>query len=101
MIGNLTKAVQRILNRKHAYRRVFMDADGNISRNAEIVLADLKKFCRATSTTVMVSPVSKSIDPLAMAMAEGRREVWLRIMAHLHIDEKQVFNLEEPKDGDE
>jgi hypothetical protein len=100
MIGNMTKAVRRILNRKHAYRSVFLDADGNVNRNAEIVLADLRKFCRATSTTVMVSPVSKSIDPLAMAMAEGRREVWLRLIAHLHIDEKQVFNLEEPNDGD-
>ena len=96
MIGNLTKAVQRILNRKHAYRSVFMDASGGINPNAEIVLADLKKFCRATSSTVMVSPISKQIDPMAMAMAEGRREVWMRLMAHLHIDEKQVFNLEEP-----
>jgi len=99
MISNLTKAVQRILNRKHAYRSVFMDADGNISRHGEIVLADLKKFCRATSTTVTVSPITKSIDPIAMGMAEGRREVWMRLMAHLHIDEKQVFNLEEPSDG--
>lgn len=99
MIGNLTKSVQRILSRKAAYRRTFFDASGNISRDAEIVLADLRKFCRANSTTVIVSPISKSIDPLGMAMAEGRREVWLRLMAHLHIDEKQVFNLEEPNDG--
>jgi hypothetical protein len=101
MIGNLTKAVQRILNRKHAYRAVFFDASGNVSPNAEIVLADLKKFCRAQSTTVTVSPISKNIDPLAMAMAEGRREVWMRLMAHLHIDEKQVFNLEEPNNGND
>lgn len=99
MIGNLTKSVQRILNRKSAYRRTFMDASGNISRDAEVVLADLRKFCRATSSTVTVSPVTKSIDPIAMGMAEGRREVWMRLMAHLHIDEKQVFNLEEPNDG--
>lgn len=101
MIGNITQAVRRILNRKHAYRRVFMDADGNINSNAEIVLADLRRFCRATSTTVLVSPVSKSIDPIAMAMAEGRREVWMRIMGYLHIDEKQIFNLEEPNDGNQ
>jgi hypothetical protein len=101
MIGNITKAIQRILNRKHAYRSVFMDASGDISRSGEIVLADLRKFCRANSTTVMVSPISKSIDPIAMAMAEGRREVWLRLMAHLHIDEKQVFNLEEPDNGND
>jgi len=73
MIGNLTKSVQRILNRKSAYRRTFMDASGNISRDAEIVLADLRKFCRATSSSVMVSPITKSIDPIAMGMAEGRR----------------------------
>jgi hypothetical protein len=101
MIGNLTAAVRRILNRKHAYRSVFLDASGNPSRNAELVLADLKRFCRATSTTITVSPISKSIDPLAMAMAEGRREVWLRIQAHLLLDEKQVFNLQEPNDGNE
>jgi hypothetical protein len=28
-------------------------------------------------------------------MAEGRREVWLRITAHLHIDERVIFNLNE------
>lgn len=100
MIGNLTKGVQRILGRKTAYRRTFLDASGNISRDAEIVLADLRKFCRGNTTTVIVSPISKSIDPMAMAMAEGRREVWLRLMAHLHIDEKQVFNLEEANNGD-
>lgn len=101
MMGNFTQAVRRIINRKTSYRRIFQDASGNISPDAEIVLADLRRFCRATSTTVTVSPISKSIDPIAMAMAEGRREVWLRIMAHLHIDEKQVFNLEEPSNGDQ
>jgi hypothetical protein len=100
MIGSLTKNVQRILGRKTAYRRTFLDASGNISRDAEIVLADLRKFCRGNSTTVIVSPISKTIDPMAMAMAEGRREVWLRLLAHLHIDEKQVFNLEEANNGD-
>ena len=101
MIGNLTKAVQRVLTRKRAYRNVFMDTEGRITASGEVVLADLRKFCRANSTTVMVSPISKSIDPIAMAMAEGRREVWLRLMAHLHIDEKQVFNLQEPDNGND
>jgi hypothetical protein len=30
-----------------------------------------------------------------MAMAEGRREVFLRIMAHLHIEDRVIFNLNE------
>lgn len=75
-----------------------MDAEGRIHPSAEMVLADLKRFCRATSSTMVISPVSKSCDPIAMAMAEGRREVWMRIQAHLHLDEKTVFNLQEPSD---
>ncbi|MCE2660921.1 MAG: hypothetical protein LW854_22255 [Rubrivivax sp.] len=94
------KLIQRVLRRKLAYRRTFMDAEGRLHPSAEIVLADLRRFCRATGSTMVLSPVSKTIDPLAMAMAEGRREVWMRLMAHLHVDEKQVFNLVEPSEGE-
>lgn len=87
--------IDRILNRKRCYRRVFLDGDGNLGPDAAVVMADLKKFCRASSSTAMVSPISKSIDPMAMAMAEGRREVWNRLMAHLHIDDKVIAQLKD------
>lgn len=91
----MNKLIARILGRKQAYRRTFMAEDGKLGRDAEIVLADLRRFCRASTSTVVVSPVSKQIDPIAMAMAEGRREVWNRIMAHLYVEEKQVWQLTE------
>jgi hypothetical protein len=40
------------------------------------------------------------VDPIASAKADGRREVWLRIMAHLHIDERVVFNLTEEENNE-
>lgn len=86
--------LQKIQKRRYAYRRLFLGENG-LSADGQIVLADLAKFCRATSSTAMISPVSRSVDPIAMAMAEGRREVWLRLMAHLHVDERTVFNLNE------
>jgi hypothetical protein len=91
--------IEKILRKKAAYRRIFLDADGNLSPDAVTVLDDLRKFCRATGSTAVVSPISKTIDPLAMAMAEGRREVWNRIQAHLYVNEKQVFELQERSDG--
>lgn len=91
MLTNIT----RILRRKMAYRRTFFNADGDLHRDSEIVLADLRRFCRANTSTALISPVSKAIDPIAMAMAEGRREVWNRLMAHLHVNEKTVFNLQD------
>lgn len=84
----------KLRRRRYSYRRLFLGEDG-LSADGQVVLADLAKFCRANSSTAIVSPVSRSVDPIAMAMAEGRREVWLRLMAHLHIDERVVFNLNE------
>ena len=86
--------VQRIRNRRHAYRRVFL-ADTELSRDARLVLADLKRFCRATSSTLCISPTTGMVDPVATAAAEGRREVWLRIIAHLHLEDRITLNLEE------
>jgi hypothetical protein len=77
---------------------MFLAESGQLNPDGEIVLADLKKFCRATASTVVVSPVSRSVDPIATAMAEGRREVWLRIMAHLHLEDRAVINLEEKEE---
>jgi hypothetical protein len=88
-------SITRILRRKMAYRRTFFNASGDLHRDSEIVLADLRRFCRANTSTALISPVSKAIDPIAMAMAEGRREVWNRLMAHLHVNEKTVFNLQD------
>jgi hypothetical protein len=84
----------KLRRRRYAYRRMFLGENG-LNADGQIVLADLAKFCRANNSTAIVSPVSRSVDPIAMAMAEGRREVWLRLMAHLHIDERVVFNLDE------
>lgn len=95
----MEKLLARILKRKYAYRRLFLGEDG-LNGDGQIVLADLAKFCKATASTAVVSPVSRQVDPIASALAEGRREVWLRIMAHLHIDEKVVFNLNQSEDND-
>lgn len=95
----MEKLLARILKRKYAYRRLFLGENG-LNGDGQIVLADLAKFCKATSSTAVVSPISRQVDPVASALAEGRREVWLRIMAHLHIDEKVVFNLNQNEDQD-
>jgi hypothetical protein len=95
----MNKLLARLLKRRYAYRRLFLGEDG-LSADGQIVLTDLARFCRATQSTAVVSPISRSVDPIATAMAEGRREVWLRIMAHLHVDERVIFNLNEEEKND-
>lgn len=88
------KLLEKLRKRKYAYRRLFLGDDG-LNADGEVVLADLAKFCRANSSTAVVSPVSRAVDPIATAMAEGRREVFLRISAHLHLEERVKINLNE------
>lgn len=90
------RAMQRVRNRRKAYARTFLADDAELHRHAALVLADLKRFCRAAESTLMVSPVTGQVDPLATAAAEGRREVWMRIIAHLHLEDRITLNLEEP-----
>jgi len=93
----MERLLAKIRKRRYAYRRLFL-GDNGLNGDGQTVLADLAKFCRANASTAVVSPISRSVDPIATAMAEGRREVWLRIMAHLHLEDRAVINLEEKEE---
>jgi hypothetical protein len=59
-----------------------------------IVLAHLARFCRANKPTSVYLD-DGSVDPIASARMDGRREVWLLINEHLHLDDAVVLNLKE------
>jgi hypothetical protein len=66
--------------RRYAYRATF---NGPL---ADVVLKDLARFCRAHESTF-------ETDERAHALAEGRREVWLRIANHLHLTPDELWSL--------
>lgn len=86
--------VSRILRRTHSYRSCFQ-VDGELTPEARMVLKDLAKFCRAYEPTTIVSPVTRCVDPLATMQAEGRREVYNRILWHLKIDDADLLDTKE------
>jgi len=91
----------RLHHRAFGYRAVFVTQDpnlprvdttpwwafwrpprgGSLSPAGEIVMRDLARYCCADRTTLKVSQADQHVDPLAMAFAEGRRDVYLRIQA--------------------
>lgn len=87
--------IEKILGRRQAYRRLFLDADGNLTRDAQIVISDLARFCRLHRSTTIVSTVSRQTDVPASFQAEGRREVILRVLGHLHVDDADLVRLTE------
>ena len=75
---NLNPFFQR---RQSAYKKTFDNPEGRK------VLADLRRFCRATQPTADVNNVNTTF------LLEGRREVWCRIAAHLQLTDEDVYNL--------
>ena len=69
------------LIRRRAYRATFNTVEGRK------VLADLRRFCRASVPTADVNNVQ------ATYLLEGRREVWCRLQAHRMLTDEDVFNL--------
>lgn len=66
--------------RKRAYQFAFPDP-----KNSP-VLKDLAKFCRADKTCF-------DENERRHAVAEGRREVWLRIQQHLNLQPDELYEL--------
>lgn len=76
-------------DRRVAYREVFLGSDGKPTRSAEIVLADLRRFCNASDTSFVPG------DPHATSFGEGKREVWCRIQGTLFLSDDQISALVE------
>jgi len=84
---NIRQGLERswlfLTKRSGAYRAIFA---GPV---AHTVLEDLAQFCRANESTYHP-------DPRVHAALEGRREVWLRIAAHLNLPDEELWKLYNP-----
>lgn len=85
----------RFWNRRESYRRCFVSADGKLTRHGEAVLADLASFCRANRPTVVFASPQRVVDTHASMLAEGRREVYCRIIEILGMTDAQLNQLKE------
>ncbi len=79
--AELLEAARRFLfRRRHNYILTFRSPPG------QEVLRDLATFCHANLSTFKA-------DAREHALAEGRREVWLRIANHLNMSPEELWRL--------
>lgn len=64
-----------------AYQRKFAALDPD----ARAILADLGDYCNFDRTTACVTAAG-TMDPIAMAYAEGRRDAFLRVLSRIGHD---------------
>ena len=98
MASDKWRARLRLLRLSDAYKACFCDKAGKLTPEGERVLRDLGKFCHMHSSTLKVSPVSRSVDTHAMAAAEGRRDVARRVWAYIELRPEDHPSLKEPED---
>jgi len=79
--AEFNRAIAFLWRRKRAYKLTFGSLSG------QEVLMDLIKFCRATTTCAVPGDHDRTL------IAEGRREVFLRITEHLHLNAEELYAL--------
>jgi hypothetical protein len=95
LIEQLTQHWQRIVRRRSHYRHVFL----NTGLSGSIVLADLRRFCKAGEPPLVLN-AQQQTDVYATGMAAGRQEVFWRIAHHLHLDDAKLLELKEQLEND-
>lgn len=96
MTSERWRARLRLLRLSDAYKACFCDDDGKLTPEGERVLRDIGKFCHLNTSTLKVSPVTRSVDTHAMAAAEGRRDVARRLWAYIELRPEDHPQLKEP-----
>lgn len=66
---------------------------GALNPPGEIVLRDLARICHVHKTTA-------AANPTAMAVAEGRRQVFLHILGQLSLTDAQIERISNPQEPD-
>ncbi|MHB8825155.1 MAG: hypothetical protein ACYC5T_10025 [Thiobacillus sp.] len=85
----ILKGIRRILSRRRsAYKALFVPGPAY-----DIVMQDLAKFCRATTTPAVISPLTQQIDQSASFIAIGRQEVFHRISQHINITDADLYRI--------
>lgn len=88
--SNLIDRVQRRFRLSSSYKAVFNGQGETLSQPGTDVMKDLAVFCYATKTTQQAGP--NGFDPIAAAMAEGRRQVYLRILGNLRSNDAAMLD---------
>jgi hypothetical protein len=85
--------IKVVLRRRQAYRDLFYSGrDGQLSTQAEIVLADLRRACFLDRPTTAFAG-NGSVDALATAENEGARRIGLRIQQALNLTDERLHRM--------
>lgn len=76
-----------------AFSQIFLGPDGLPNRDGALVLGRMRELCHADTSTLKYTD-DGSVDPLASAAAEGRRDVWRMFQFYLNISDSELIEID-------
>lgn len=83
------------VRRQLAFRRLLLDANGNLSRDGRVVVAELRRLLGAGPGQHLTKFGPTGVDPVATVAAAQRREVWDSLVRLVNLDAYTVANIDE------
>lgn len=74
------------------WKQLLCDPKGNLTREGELVMSDLAKYCRAHDAPTRHDPTGK-VDAMATMEAIGMHKLYRRIVTLLEIDDSRTARL--------
>lgn len=90
------KMIERIwstIRKRDLIRQGMLDNKDGFQPWAHALMMDLGKFCYMNKPGSKVSKITGRIDPIASGIAEGRREVFLRILHLLNFTDENAIKM--------
>ena len=81
--------------RQQALRRMCLGKDGKLTKDAQVVLAELRRFCNGDGKHPFPRAADGKIDQTAMVQVAGRREVFDLLVRMLAVPLDTRHNLED------
>lgn len=86
-------AFERLFKTSVAYRQCFLNDKGELTPAARIVMADLERFAGVMNGPTVVSPVTRTVDPLATQQRVGRADMLYRAWKMLRLPLNKIHEL--------
>jgi len=86
-------SIRQQVKLSNEWKKRFFGEDGKLTEGGKRMLFDLKTFAKARHTFIYTDNDGK-VDPYALAIAKGRREVYDRIIRFLAMDDISEAEIE-------
>lgn len=91
--ANMIQRIYKTIAKRDVVKQLLLDNNDNWNPGARVLMKELTTFCMMGKSPVKVNKITGNIDPTALAIATGRREVYMRIMELINFSDESALKM--------